>query len=69
VVDLDFLAYDQNGKLIITRTKRKIKLIMDIGILNNFEEVIFDVKIARMSELVTIGFSISHTFLDKAMEE
>jgi hypothetical protein len=67
VVDLEYLAYDQKMKLIIGRTQRKIKLIVDSGILFTFEEVIIDAKRARMSELVSAGITILHASLDKGM--
>jgi hypothetical protein len=65
VVDIQEIDYDMKRKVVMRRIVKKRKLTLECTLLITIVETLFDTKNAKMTELITIGMTITNATLDK----
>jgi len=66
---LESFAYDKKKKSIVKTTHRKRKTTLENHVLCTLEEVTMDTKKAKMSQLYSVGMTVSHASLGKEIME
>jgi hypothetical protein len=65
VVDIQAIAYDRKRKVMMKRTVRKRKLMLDNTLFITTEEMLFDTESTRMTEIIRAGMAITNATLDR----
>jgi hypothetical protein len=65
VADIQEIAYDKKMKVLMRRTVKKRKIMLDSTLLITTEEMLFDTKSVKMTELIGARMDITDATLDK----